>query len=281
MDIDNNTNVNLSNNLGLSSIENNKSKLFSFQNSQNISIPLSSANILQKDLKNLPLSTHRVSICKRYFSDIFYHTKEELFSFFINIFYNDELFSFIIIFLSDFPYKHPYIYCLSNNKTLNLDSFNFVSTMNLEKSSWSPSWNLSLIIYTLELSICSKDDFEETNNNQIEDIDSFKLKSNIYEFAKRIKPLYFLIREVDCPVVRLFDNSNYPSVHKYDTGYILNCIGEFSYFNKIKLCDIDSLYSNTKDIKAIRKSNLSKGKKRLMNINDKLELEFSRKLIIN
>ena len=215
------------------------------------------------------MSTHRVSICRRYFSDIFHHIKEDLFSFFINIIYNDELFSFIIIFLADFPYKHPYIYCLSNNKNLSLDSFNFVTTRNLDKSSWSPSWNLSLIVYTLELSICSKDDFEEANS-QIEDIDSFKLKSSIYEFAKRIKPFYFLVREVECPIVRLFDNSNYPSVHKYDTGYILNCIGDFSYFNKIKLCDSDSLHSNTKDLKHISKSNLNKGKKRFTNINEKV-----------
>ena len=188
------------------------------------------------------------------------------------------IFSFIIIFLVDFPYKHPYVYCLSNNQSLNLDSFNFLFTKNLEKSSWSPSWNLSLIIYTLELSICSKDDYEEINN-QIEDIDIFKLKSSIYEFAKRIKPLYYLIREVDYPIVRLFDNLNYPSVIKYDTGYILNCIGDFSYFNKKKLCDIDSVYSKKKENNSKVNSNLNKGKRRF--VNENIELEFSKRLIIN
>ena len=201
--------------------------------------------IIQKDLSLLPLSTYNTPFTKVFYSDCFYHTKENLYSFFVSIHkkmqFEVQEFNFIIVFLPSFPYSHPFVYSLNPNTNIQIDNLGFLIMKSLSNEFWNPTISISLILYFIELIVASMECNVDTEMiNQIEIISEFKQKQVIYEFIKAIKPMFNLVRLSKYPKIMLFDNYFLdPCIITYDTKYILSSVDNISYFKLRKLAGFE------------------------------------------
>lgn len=243
--------------------QNQQNILLNFNKKQTPPLPVS-FKIIEKDLYELPLSILKINHIKRYSSDCFYHKKEELFSFFI-VFYNEntnEIHYFIIIFLLSFPYVNPYVYYSPSRNRLKsfsyeklsqipVDKYNFIKIQNFQPETWTSIRNLSIIVYTLELLIDTKNNKENQYKNQVESIEKFNQDKKIYEFALNIDPLFDIIPNSLSPKMLILENMYIFTERRYDIEYLLNSIIDVKYFNNIKLAEyVSSIYDRSSDDKS-------------------------------
>lgn len=194
-------------------------------------------NILIKDLQELVSNTNNLIVpeCSHYYSDIFHHQKENLFSMQVLIvkknpnsqFKNHLRLFFTFVFTYDFPYSHPYIMLL-NPEEYNLesivDSMSFVKLKFLTKQHWTPILNLKFIIFSLELAIKEADSSQFNDVSNQLDASEFKSKIPIRDFVQIIKPMHEIVISTKNPGMIDIINSDLPQPELYSLNYILSVI---------------------------------------------------------